>query len=107
MFTLYDTGAGTILDEKWGKFAPGAGRPAYGKIKRRAGGLVALEEVASLVKAGLTQFWYRLREFTCCAPPSPRRIFPAPAAFPRECIFNDQQTGPVMVTSLPRPLAGE
>jgi hypothetical protein len=30
MFTLYDTGPGTILDEKPGNFAPGAARDPEG-----------------------------------------------------------------------------
>ena len=55
------------------------------------------------------QFLLRLALETCCTLPSPIKIFPAPAGFSAECIFNDHETGPViaMATSLPSPLAGE
>jgi hypothetical protein len=45
----------------------------------------------------------------CWPLPSPSKMLPAPAGFPAECIFNDQQTGPVigMVTSFPFPSLGE
>jgi hypothetical protein len=36
-----------------------------------------------------------------------RVLFPLPGVFPCECIFSDQQAGPVRVTLLPRPFAGE
>src|SRR5580658_7513345 len=73
----------------------------YGKIKRRAGELVAFVCMAWSIKAFFTQFARMDNDVACCTPPSPRRIFPIPAGFPRECILSDQQTGPLMTTSLP------
>ena len=56
-----------------------------------------------------SQFLLRLALETCCTLPSPIKMFPAPAAFPAECSFNDHETGPVIgtATSLPFLFAGE